>query len=69
MRDKFFKIFLRTRWETPKQKKKQKTLQLEFYLGKFVKNVKRFEQLINRNADDYKIILNYLLNQSDNKKS
>ena len=69
MRDKFFKIFLRTLWETPKQKKKQKKLQLEFYLGKFVKNVKRFEQLINRNADDYKIILNYLLNQSDNKKS
>ena len=69
MREKFFKIFLRTLWETPKQKKKQKTLQLEFYLGKFVKNVKRFEQLINRNADDYKIILNYLLNQSDNKKS
>ena len=69
MRDKFFKIFLRTLWETPQQKKKHKTLQLEFYLGKFVKNVKRFEQLINRNADDYKIILNYLLNQSDNKKS
>ena len=46
MRDKFFKIFWGLSGKPQSEKKKKKTLQLEFDLGKFVKNVKRFEQLI-----------------------